>query len=427
MKVLLSAIACHPVHGSEGGVGWKAATTVAKKHHVHVLTSMWDREAVRQALATDKYPNLSFTFFGTDAPYHENRLIARLQSWQRYLDWTRQSLQIATTLIAREPFDVAHHVTYSSWRVPSPLWRLDLPFVWGPVGGAATYPLHLLGKLSTRSAIFEVARGLSNRQATQSSALRDCARNSSAVIASNEETFDKLLALRGESDGMHQLFPTFFTDQQIAMFRCDPADKPRADPIRLFSGGNIIGSKGLIFALEALKIAAQQDIKWRLTVGGYGPEVTFLKKKARALGIDQWIDFNMGFSGKDYVEKLKESHVFILPSFRENAGITMLEAMLAGCVPVIVDASAQGAVVDALSGFKIPISDSRGISINLAKVLEIIWRNPLQRIEMGKSASSLVQRSFREDAYAQKITAVYEEALAWYKTHDGRLAAMRSI
>lgn len=427
MKVLLSAIACHPEKGSESGVGWKSATALSKSHDVHVLTSASEKTAIDLALAESAYPNLSFTFFGINAPYNENRLIARLQSWVRYLDWTKQSLEMARALIAQQPFDVAHHVTYSSWRVPSPLWRLGLPFVWGPVGGAATYPLHLLGKLSTRSAVFEVVRGLSNQQASLSSTLRKSVRNSSAVIASNKETFDKLLALRGRSDGMHMLFPTFFTDKQIAMFRCDPADKPRADPIRLFSGGNIIGSKGLIFALEALKIAAQQDIKWRLTVGGYGPEVTFLKKKARALGIDQWIDFNMGFSGKDYVEKLKESHVFILPSFRENAGITMLEAMLAGCVPVIVDASAQGAVVDALSGFKIPISDSRGISINLAKVLEIIWRNPLQRIEMGKSASSLVQRSFREDAYAQKITAVYEEALAWYKTHDGRRAAMRSI
>jgi glycosyltransferase involved in cell wall biosynthesis len=410
MKILLSAIACHPDRGSESGVGWKAAAALSKEHTVHVLTSKGEQEDVELVLATGAHPNLSFTFFGTDAPYHRNRLIARLQSWQRYVDWTHQSLEIARKLAAQQRFDLAHHVTYSSWRVPSPLWQLDLPFVWGPVGGAAVYPLHLLGRLATRSVVFELVRGLSNLNASYSRSLRSCVRNSDAVVASNKETFDKLLALRGKSGGMHLLFPTFFTDQQIAMFRCDPADKPPADPIRLFAGGNIIGSKGLIFALEALTLAAKRGIHWRLVVGGYGPEVPFLKKKARALGVDQWTDFHMGFSGVQYANKLKESHIFILPSFRENAGITMLEAMLAGCVPIIVDASAQAGVVDDTCGFKIPVGKADEISKGLADAISLLAREPQRRTEMGSAASALVARSFREDSYVQNISEIYLEA-----------------
>ena len=411
MKILLSAIACHPEYGSEGGVGWKAATALSKRHEVHVLTSTSEKQAVERALATGEHAGLSFTYFGKDAPYHENRLVARLQSWARYLAWTQQSLEIARALTAQQPFDVAHHVTYSSWRVPSPLWRLDSPFIWGPVGGAAEYPSHLLGKLATRSAIYELMRRVSNQQATRSSALRDCAQNSAAVIASNKETFDKLLVLRGRSDGMHLLFPTFFNDQQIAMFRCDPADKPPADPIRLFAGGNIIGSKGLVFALEALKITTQRGIKWRLAVGGYGPEVPFLKKRARALGIDQWIDFHMGFSGEDYTRKLKESHVFILPSFRENAGITMLEAMLAGCVPVIVDASAQAGMVTDDCGFKIPVTTAKEISQGLADALVTLARNPTLRVAMGQAAAKSVAGTCREETYTSSIERIYHQAI----------------
>lgn len=411
MRVLLSAIACHPEHGSEAGVGWKAATALSKRHEVHVLTSTGARPATARALATRKHPRLSFTYFGKDAPYHENRLIARLQSWARYLEWTSQSVAVARSLTAQQTFDVVHHVTYSSWRVASPLWQLDLPFIWGPVGGAAVYPSHLLGKLATRSALFELVRALSNRQASRSPALRNCVRNASAVIASNKETFDRLLVLRGAADGMYQLFPTFFTDQQIVMFRCDPADKPPADPIRLFAGGNIIGSKGLVFALEALQIAAQQGIKWRLTVGGYGPEIPFLRKRARSLGIDAWIDFHMGFSGDGYTRKLQESHIFILPSFRENAGITMLEAMLAGCVPIIADASAQADVVNDTSGFKIPLGTAEFISTGLAKAVETMARNPDLRFEMGRSASRLVAESFTEDAYVDKLGNIYEAAI----------------
>jgi glycosyltransferase involved in cell wall biosynthesis len=411
MKILLSAIACHPRRGSESGVGWRAAAALSKKHTVHVLTSRGEQEGIELALATGAYPNLSFTFFGTDAPYHENRLIARLQSWQRYVHWTRQSLNVSRELAAQQHFDLAHHVTYSSWRVPSPLWQLDLPFVWGPVGGAAAYPLNFLGKLALRSAVFEVARELSNIHASYSTPLTECVCNSDAVVTSNKETFDKLLALRGRSDGMHLLFPTFFTDQQIAMFRCDPEDKPPADPIRFFAGGSIIGSKGLIFALEALTVAAQRGINWRLVVGGYGPEIPFLEQKARSWGIRERIDFHTGFAGVEYVNKLKESHAFILPSFRENAGITMLEAMLAGCVPVIVDASAQAGVVTDRCGFKIPVGTAANISEGLANAVSILARQPQQRIEMGCAASALVATSFREDSYVSRINKVYADAL----------------
>ena len=415
MKVFLSAIACHPEHGSEGGLGWKAATALSKKHQVHVLTSTSMRTAVERALASGDYPGLTFSYFGKDHPYHQNRRIARLQSWTRYLAWTKQSLEIARALTAQQQFDVAHHVTYSSWRVPSPLWRLDLPFVWGPVGGVAEYPKHLLTKLAPHSALFELARGMSNQYASHSRALKDCARNSTAVVASNKETFNKLLVLRDRSDGMNQLFPTFFTDQQIAIFRCDPADKPAADPIRLFAGGNIIGSKGLIFALEALATLAQQGIKWLLVVGGYGPEIPFLKKKAHALGIDRWIDFHMGFSGIEYSEKLKQSHVFILPSFRENAGITMLEAMLAGCVPVIVDASAQADVVSKTCGFKIPVAKAEDIICGLAQAVRLLARETPRRHVMGRNAAAMVEYSFTEDSYTASITNIYIDALARWR------------
>jgi glycosyltransferase involved in cell wall biosynthesis len=409
VRVLLSAIACYPERGSESGVGWKAALALSKKHTVHVLTSKGEQKGIELALSTGAYPNLSFSFFGSNAPYHENRLLARLQSWQRYLDWTRQSLVVARKLTAEQPFNLAHHVTYSSWRVPSPLWQLDLPFIWGPVGGTAEYPNKLLCKLAPRSALFEVMRGISNWHAAHSKSLKDCARNSAAVVASNKETFDKLLTIRGRKGGLHTVFPAFFNDQQVELLRFDAADKPAYGPLKLFAGGNIIGSKGLIFALEALQAALQEGIEWRLAVGGYGPEISFLRKRAQALSIADNIDFHMGFEGEEYRQQLKDAHIFILPSFRENAPGTILEAMLAGCVPVVVDASAQGDIVSNDLGFKVPVRSASEITNGLAEAIIQIARNPNLRISMGQKASDFVARTYREDTYVNGIEAIYEE------------------
>lgn len=418
MKILLSAIACHPEQGSEGGVGWKAVAALSREHTLHVLTSKGEQESIELALATGAYPNLSFTTFGTDAAYHENRLIARLQSWKRYLDWTRQSLEIARMLLAQQRFDLAHHVTYSSWRIASPLWQLNLPFVWGPVGGTAEYPNRLLGKLAPRSQLFELMRGVSNRHASRSKSLKECVRNSDAVVASNQETFDKLLPLRGRKEGLHVLFPAFFTDRQVELLKFDAANKPPDKPLRLFAGGNIIGSKGVIFALEALQIASREGIAWQLVIGGYGPEIPFLRRKAQALGIADRIDFHMGFDGDAYRQKLKESHIFILPSFRENAPGTILEAMLAGCVPVVVDASAQGDIVDRKFGFKVPVTSARQITSDIADALIKLARSSNLRISMGKMASEYVAQNYREDIYVRGIEAIYDEVSSNKSTRD---------
>lgn len=410
MRILLAAFACHPELGSESGVGWKAVTALAQHHSVHVLTSLGAKEATQSTLASGQYPNISFTYFGTNARYSENRMLARLQSWTRYLNWLNQLLPLAKDL-GTGRYDVAHHITYSSWRVPSPLWQLSIPFIWGPVGGAAEFPAHLLNKLSLNSAMFEIARGFSNRMAYQSSSLRACVRNSAAVVASNKETFDKLARLRGTDEGLYTVFPTFFTAQQVETIKCDPSQKDKSYPLRLFTGGNIIGSKGLIFALEALALISKKGIPWRLIVGGYGPEIPFLERKARDLGIRNFIQFHRGFSGDEYINKLKEAHIFILPSFRENAGITMLEAMLAGCVPVIIDASAQAAAVDSKCGFKIAAGKAADITAGLANAIEFLALNPETRLEMGRKASDVVTHRLCEETYVRKISEIYQEAL----------------
>jgi len=410
VRILLSAIACHPKHGSESAVGWKAATALSKRHLVHVVTWEGERQDIEETLFTGNYPNLSFTYVGVDASCHKNRLIARVQSWNHYVAWTRQSLEVAHKLTSVKQFDAVHHITYSSWRVPSPLWRLELPFVWGPVGGAAEFPSRFLGKLSLRSAMFEVARNFSNRQALRTRAMRDCIRNSSAVVVSNKETFDKLLPLRGRTEGLKVLFPVFFTDRQVELLKFNAADKPANQPLQLFAGGNMIGSKGLIFALESLKSVSRQGIEWRLVVGGHGPETPFLRKKAQALGIAARVDFHTGFSGDTYYQKLKDSHIFILPSFRENAPGTILEAMLAGCVPVVVDASAQGDIVSNDFGFKVPVKSAGEITSGIADALIQMARNPSLRISMGQKASDFVARTYREETYVKGIEAIYDEA-----------------
>jgi glycosyltransferase involved in cell wall biosynthesis len=410
MKVLVSAIACHPRQGSEAGVGWKTVAALRRKHDLHVLTSAANKEAIESAVGSDNLSGISFTFFGSRAPYHENRLVARFQSWLRYLNWIEESQRVAAQLHTRCGFDLVHHVTYSSWRVPSPLWSLGIPLVWGPVGGIAEFPVHLLGSLSATSASFELLRNAMNWQSFRSGSLRKCLCKASAIVCSNRETFAALQRVRGNADGMYILSPTFFTSDQMAFFRLDAAAKDPAVPLRCFAGGNMIGSKGLIFALDAITLAKQRGADIRLLIASGGPEIPYLKNAVRRMGLESNVEFHSGFSGAAYREQLHLAHVFLLPSFRENAPGTILEAMLAGCVPVIVDASAQGDIVNEDCGFKVPIRSACEISEGIAEALMQVYRNPELRIRKGRASSQLIGSRFNAESYVEAMDMIYKHA-----------------
>src|SRR5580704_8224357 len=48
-RILISAYACSPFHGSEPGVGWSWVRAVAADHDVTVLTAEFNREVIERA------------------------------------------------------------------------------------------------------------------------------------------------------------------------------------------------------------------------------------------------------------------------------------------------------------------------------------------------------------------------------------------
>ena len=138
MKILLSAYSCGPGRGSEPGVGWNWALTLAQHgYEVWVLTREEERagiEAVLQGLPDAL--RLHFAFY--DLP--------RWACWWKkgekgvhlyYQLWQFGVVKVAGELHARVHFDLVHHITFGVFRQPSYLWVLGVPFVFGPLGGGA--------------------------------------------------------------------------------------------------------------------------------------------------------------------------------------------------------------------------------------------------------------------------------------------------
>jgi len=414
MKILVSAIACDPFAGSESLLGWSASRSLADLGALWLLVSAEHRAGIERAQAEGLVPDhMHFVFIGENKPYHENRMIARAQSWARYLTFSRSILSTARQLHEKIGFDLSHHLTYSTWRVGSPLWRLGIPFIWGPISGTEVFPpKKFAGILSPSARAFEMARVLGGVYSGFNSEVRATAKNAFHIFAAHREAVPRLAKLRGSSDGISVLSYYTFKPETIAAFARPSVGASSGGPLKILAGGNLEGRKGVAIALQGLALARKAGAKFSYRVTGRGPELTHLQQLAKQLGIDQHVQLGQGFSREDYVKELHTTDLYLLPSLREGGGTTMMEAMLAGCVPIVADAGGPGTAVTDECGFRIKVESPAQMAHDIAAaVIRVSQDRPLLA-RMSSAAPQRIAQQYAHDHFIEAIRAIYRQAQA---------------
>jgi len=411
MRILVVGYACNPYGGSEPGVGWAAVCRIAKRHEVCVLTDIHNRAGWERGVTEGLIPaNVKVRFLRDRSKCSENRFAAHLQSWMNFRSFNRQVLAAAAAWHEEERFDLCHQVTIAAWRMASPLWRLPIPFVWGPIGGAGYIPPTFRGILSPLARGFEKLRDINTAFARRSRAFRECIGHSAVVFAANEETELFLRPFRAGRPLVRLPIASFSPERVAELHR--PPGRPRPPgPLRLFAGGNMEGRKGLSLALRALARAAAQGLDFHYTVAGGGPEIPSLKVLCHQLGLDDRVEFHPGYRGGDYLLALHGSDVYFLPSFRESTPVTLLEACLAGCYPVVADTSAQGEIVRLVGGTAVPVRDVDSLVAGLADALLQCQADPTSLIGVASRAADAVQQHFSGESYECTVEDAYTLAI----------------
>ena len=409
MKVLVSAIACNPYLGSENYFGWSAVKCLAQDHELSVLTGSRNRPDLARAAAEGLVPpNLRFVYAGDFKEWHPNRLLARMQSWKEFIHFAKASIEVARELHRTEQFHLVHHVTYATWRVATPLWQLGVPFIFGPIGGYEQFPFRIFPILSPAGAAFELLRKTSNVVSRFSPAVRRGICGAAHIFAATTETEQLVKTMRGSGQGISRLLMGFYSTAKVAAFSRYAAPKKLDGPLRLFASGNLGGHKGLGLALHALHRVKKNGVDFRYLLGANGPEVPHLKKLVARLNLDREVVFGDTMASEDYQRELGNTHVYLLPSMRESVGLTMMEAMLAGCVPIVADCGGPNFIVTGDCGYKIPVTTPERMIEAMAKTIVAIDRDRKLISEKGAASSKRIATHFTEENYRRTINAVYQ-------------------
>ena len=253
---------------------------------------------------------------------------------------------------------------------------------------------------------------MSDTVSTFSAAVRRTARSSSHVFVANTETKSRVAGLRGRETGVSNLLPAFFSDESIARFSADLETKIFTGTLRFFAGGMLEGRKGIALAIRAFSKIRAAGIPFEYVFGGNGPERRYLESLTKRLGLSDCIHFSDGFYGDDYVTRLRETHIYLMPSLRDSASITLMQAMLAGCVPIVLNAGGPGEIVNEECGFKIQPLSPRYVIEQIREIIVTIHANRTILGRLSRAATNRIRQTYSIHNYLATVENAYAAASA---------------
>lgn len=408
MKILISAYACSPFQGSEPGMGWNFVKCLFSKHELHVITECKYRSEIEDYFAKNPEERIYASFYYVKRV----RLNILKKIWPpsyywTYAKWQSNALKLAMELDLREHFDVVHQLNMIGYREPGLLWKMDKPFVWGPIGGFNITPWRLLHTMGLYGFVFYTFRNIVNIwQMYTSSRVKKAVMRAGVLMCATKNDAATVKKL-WEKDSV--LMP------EVGLYKIKKSEvefHKKGTKLKLCWSGLHIPRKSLNFLLEALCRIRNVE----LHVLGEGPKTSSWKKLANRLGLDNvvWygrVDRSMALS------VMRGCDVFIQTSLSDATSTVLLEALSIGLPVIALDHLGFSNVIDDSCGIKIKVGNKSQIVKDLsAAIYKINKDRPmLNRLSLGaKKKAEDYSWSVKSDI----INGLYELAYKKYYISD---------
>lgn len=405
--ILVAAYAVNPYKGSEDGTGWNILRQIALRNSVILITRRNNQAEIERKLSEspeDWHAQTQFVYF--DLPYWAR--FWKKGAWGAlpyYMLW-----QMALPSFIRRQnleFDIAHQLNFHNDWVPTMLWKLKKPVVWGPVGHHPPIPAGYLKPVYGNKAwLRDRKRHLIKKTARK---LNPWYRLSIRRIA-------RILTI---SDGVRKAtrFPNQIT-QTIPAVGTYPriVNGQKAPAFTILSVGRFVPLKGFDLVIKGFasfltQLPVNERGKVRLSLVGKGPEKQRLKDLAFETSYHNQIDFKDWVPQSDLNKIYQRSHIFLFPS-HEGAGMVVPEAMAYGLPVICFDNAGPGELISDEAGVRIPYSSYPKAVEAIGNALEALHGNANLREKMAIAAKEHVQNNLSWKAKGNAIQNVYDSILS---------------
>ena len=321
--ILATTYAVNPYKGSEDGMGWNFVCQIARFNKVIAITRENNQPHIEKYMKenpSEIYANISFLYF--DLPYW-------MRFWKKggrgamlyYWMWQKGIVGFIKKQTVK--YDIVHNVNFHNDWTPSYLWKLNKPFVWGPVGHHPLIPKQYF-KLYKKSYFIKdrLTWAIKLFFWNASLALNRTAYKASFVVCMNKSVADHLPL----KPGRNSVIPSVATED----FGCDL--ERNKETFTLISAGRLVPLKGFdltILAFSKFLKSVDDSRNIFLKIVGSGPDLALYKQLCKEEKIEKNVTFIEWIDRKDLLEMYKDASVFLFPS-HEGAGMVVAEALSFG-------------------------------------------------------------------------------------------------
>ncbi|HEY1629034.1 MAG TPA: glycosyltransferase [Tepidisphaeraceae bacterium] len=415
LKILICAYACSPARGSEAGVGWGWVEAISKHHDVWVITGESEpfpdgiyRYKNEIETELERRPELRERMQFHHIPKRRWMWLEKIwpPSYQWfYRPWQRRAYRLARQLDEKIHFDVAHQLTYVGFRAPGYLWKLEVPLVWGPIGGLENTPWRFLPMLGIYGCVYYAARNVVNilHKRFLSAPKRAFVKASGGIIAATAGMQREILKWYGQQSeviceiGMPATVATKHSQREAG------------EPLKIAWSGMHLSGKALPILLKALA-TLPADFPWELTILGQGPCTAKWRRLADRLGLSRRCDWRGWMTRNDAMQSMQSAHVFVITSIKDLTSTVLLEALAAGVPVICPNLCGFANVITDNCGIKLPAHSPTQMQRDLAAAIVRLANDETERRRLAEDAM-LRSRDFSWERKATAVDAIYRRLI----------------
>ncbi len=411
VRVLLLAEMANPNWQSVPLVGWSHCEAIARQTDAHLVTQVRNREDILQSgyregidftaldserIAKPMWALASLLRGGSGKGWTTIQALAPISYYYfEYLAWRK----FEARLKAGE-FDIVHRVTPMSPAVPSPMAKwcqsIGVPFVIGPLNGGLAWPSEFptLAKQENEwlAPFRDAYRLMPYQKSTRS--------KSAAVLLGSRNVWD---LWQPENKG--QVF--YMPENGIDPLRFGVPDRtPATRPLKILFVGRMVPYKAADLVIEATADLLRRG-EVELTLIGDGPHRKYLEHLASELSLGDSVRFLNSVPHTELANHYQQADLFGFPSLRELGGAVVMEAMVQGVVPIVVDYGGPPEFLTAETGVTIPLGDRESIIQRFRAAVQRFVERPELLQPMSEAARQDILKRFTWDAKAADDVAVY--------------------
>lgn len=332
MKILYDCFSCSPYYGSDEGIGWLWPFHMRKYHEVWALVRNDRREDIEKYCSENSIDDIHFIY--CDIPdwmnfYYKNKaknkngiLDFLLYQWL----WQFPALKAAKKADKKFDFDIVHHVSTNDFRLLGRLYKLNKPYIIGPIGGAQE-TVEVLCDYVAAHKKSEVLRSVLNKLMTSTLSYKNALKKADRIYFSNEETFDYLndkIKDKSKCEYMTEIGCSGLEEYK---------GKQSGEKTTFMWAGRMEYRKGLELLIDVVA-GLRKDDSWKLILCGDGTEKSYYESLCDERGLKDYVTFTGKLAYDEVLKLYDAANVFVFPSLRETTGTVIVEAMAKG-LPVI--------------------------------------------------------------------------------------------